>query len=191
MAVWQDDRLIADDTKKYNDSVEQAQQFIQGLARSLGVKSEYIVTGYEDALYYLWKEGNVPDNLDPLKSDLKDGLERQRLARLLSRGLNQPTGYCLPLRKHDDGKWQSSSWTFRRGKMYLIQGDSPMGLRLPLDSLPWVERKIQEERSLFEEHPPLQEFHGEVAQRYSQWVEAPPEHEGIHEQQLEYEKIFI
>jgi uncharacterized protein (DUF2126 family)/transglutaminase-like putative cysteine protease len=189
VAVWQDDRLIADDTKKYDYSVEQAQQFIQGLARSLGLKSEYIVTGYEDALYYLWKEGNVPDNLDPLKSDLKDDLERQRLARLLSRGLNQPTGYCLPLRNED--KWQSSLWTFRRGKMYLIPGDSPMGLRLPLDSLPWVKRKkIHEERSLFEDHPPLQEFHGEVAQRYSQWVEAPPEHEGIHEQQLEYVDII-
>jgi uncharacterized protein (DUF2126 family)/transglutaminase-like putative cysteine protease len=189
VAVWQDDRLIADDTKKYDYSVEQAQQFIQGLARSLGLKSEYIVTGYEDALYYLWKEGNVPDNLDPLKSDLKDDLERQRLARLLSRGLNQPTGYCLPLR--NEGKWQSSLWTFRRGKMYLIPGDSPMGLRLPLDSLPWVKRKkIHEERSLFEDHPPLQEFHGEVAQRYSQWVESPPEHEGIHEQQLEYVDII-
>jgi uncharacterized protein (DUF2126 family) len=29
-------------------------------------------------------------------------------------------------------------WFFRDERMYLIPGDSPMGYRLPLDSLPWV-----------------------------------------------------
>ncbi len=161
-AVWQDDCLIADDTKTYHYTSEDALTFVQELAARLGIKSDYIVTGYEDALYYLWKEGSLPDNLDPLSCELKDDLERQRLARLLSQGLNQPVGYALPLR-HVKTQWQSCSWTFKRDAMYLIPGDSPMGLRLPLESLPWVskkkrERDIQEPRSLFEPLPPLPDY---------------------------------
>ena len=34
--------------------------------------------------------------------------------------------------------WVSGPWFFRDERMYLIPGDSPMGYRLPLDSLPWV-----------------------------------------------------
>ena len=36
------------------------------------------------------------------------------------------------------GGWKSAPLDFRRGGLFLIPGDSPMGLRLPLDSLPWV-----------------------------------------------------
>lgn len=176
-AVWQDELLMADESQSYNYTVADARRFIEQLARRLGIKPEYVIPGYEDALYYLWKEGNVPANLDPLKIDLKDDRERQRLARLLSHGLNKPVGYVLPLRWNEAGQesgWHSYPWTFRRGAMYLIPGDSPLGVRLPLDSLPWVakeQRDIQEPRSLFEDLPSLPDFHGEVAQRYSQWVE--------------------
>jgi uncharacterized protein (DUF2126 family) len=44
-----------------------------------------------------------------------------------------------------------------------------MGLRLPIDSLPWVakeKREVFEERSLFEEQLPLADTQEEVAQRY-------------------------
>ncbi len=35
-------------------------------------------------------------------------------------------------------RWQTGAWFFRDQRMYLHPGDSPMGYRLPLDSLPWV-----------------------------------------------------
>jgi uncharacterized protein (DUF2126 family) len=34
--------------------------------------------------------------------------------------------------------WSTGPWFFRDERMYLLPGDSPMGYRLPLDSLPWV-----------------------------------------------------
>ena len=37
-------------------------------------------------------------------------------------------------------KWVSGRWFFRDERMFLIPGDSPMGYRLPLDSLPWVSK---------------------------------------------------
>ena len=29
-------------------------------------------------------------------------------------------------------------WSFRTGHLFLAPGDSPIGLRLPLDALPWI-----------------------------------------------------
>jgi uncharacterized protein (DUF2126 family) len=41
--------------------------------------------------------------------------------------------YVLPLQY---GSWKSGPWPFRDGRMFLLPGDSPAGLRLPLESLP-------------------------------------------------------
>lgn len=43
-------------------------------------------------------------------------------------------GSVLPLAR--EGKaWQTERWSFRRGRLFLVPGDSPVGLRLPLSSL--------------------------------------------------------
>ena len=57
------------------------------------------------------------------------------LARKLSQGLDKPTAYLIPLR-HTSKGWISCFWPSRRDELFLIPGDSPAGLRLPLDSLP-------------------------------------------------------
>ncbi len=190
--IWQEDQWLADDTQKYHYTVADAQNFITHLCKRLGVHSDNIAPTYEDTLYYLWKEGTVPANVDIKTADLKKDSERQRLLRLIDVGLNQPVGYALPLAwnylpPNPTTHWRSNIWEFRRGALYLIPGDSPIGLRLPLDSLPWrteQELDFQEEKSLFEEHLPLQDFHGEVAKRYAYYQKSPAEHPGTHQQTL-------
>jgi uncharacterized protein (DUF2126 family)/transglutaminase-like putative cysteine protease len=190
--VWRDRRLLAGEGVSSQHGNEQALRFLRSLALRLGLADGLIVPGFEDAFYYLWKEGTLPANVDPLKADLTDPLERRRLADLLQRGLATETGYALPLRwmeqPGDGGYWKSSRWTFRRGRMYLVPGDSPMGYRLPLDSLPWVapeEREGHHERSLFDELPPLGDVHGQVAQRYSEVHRGASEHVAYREQVAE------
>ena len=176
LPVWQDPELLADIAKDYGMTHEHAEKFTRSLAKHLGVDADHLIPAYEDVYYYLWKEGTLPDNVDPLKANLKDPLERQYLAKLLDKGLDTPTGYALPLQWHDDdGGWFSGPWSFRRGNMFLIPGGSSMGLRLPLDSLPWVapeKRKLPAEQSQFDDLPPLKDFHGDVARTYSR-IEKP------------------
>jgi uncharacterized protein (DUF2126 family) len=140
-AIWRDEHLIADETVDYGHGNQEAQRFISMLADRLRVESELVLPAYEDVWYYLWKERRLPTNVDPLKSELKDGEERARLARVFERGLGSIVGYVLPLqRQAADGSvhWVSGRWFLRSEHLFLIPGDSPIGYRLPLDSLPWV-----------------------------------------------------
>ena len=119
-------------------------------------RRDCVVPGYEDVWYYLWKERRLPINVDPLKSKLENEEERKRLARIFERGLGQVVGYALPVRPiFSDGlttRWQSGRWFLREENMYLLPGDSPMGYRLPLDSLPWY---ATDESSPWSERDPL------------------------------------
>ena len=146
--VWRNPALLADINKDYGHTVKQAQKFIHQISQRLGVHSRYIVTAFEDSFYYLWQEGTMPENLDPLKSNLKDSIERKTLTKLLDTGLDQPAGFTLPVKwDWSEQCWKSGPWDFRRGAMFLIPGNSPMGMRLPLASLPWVapdKRETQE-----------------------------------------------
>ena len=98
--------------------------------------------GYEDAFYYLWKERRLPINVDPFENKLSNPEDRERLGKIFEQGLDKIIGYALPLRRehYTDGSqsWVSGAWFYRPERMYLIPGDSAMGFRLPLDSLPWV-----------------------------------------------------
>jgi uncharacterized protein (DUF2126 family)/transglutaminase-like putative cysteine protease len=185
--VWRNPALLADITKDYGHTVKQAQKFIQQITQRLGLHPRYIVTAFEDSFYYLWQEGTLPENVDPLKSNLKDSIERKTLTKLLDTGLDQPAGFTLPVKWNwSEQCWKSGPWDFRRGAMFLIPGNSPMGMRLPLASLPWVapdKRESQEPQSLFEDLPELGDYYGEVTRRYSHIEAKNIEHPEIIEQE--------
>ncbi|MFP4348016.1 MAG: DUF2126 domain-containing protein [Desulfococcaceae bacterium] len=167
--LWKNTELLADETRDYGYGVQEAEQFARYLARQMSVSPDYLVPGYEDPFYLLWAEGNLPTDIDPLKANLKDPLERRRLARILSEDPAAPAGFALPLQwDFKRERWESSPWTFRRGYMFLTPGDSPMGLRLPLEALPWTteeKRAPMPERSQLSEFPPLPDLHQTVAKR--------------------------
>ncbi|WP_163339508.1 DUF2126 domain-containing protein [Desulfopila sp. IMCC35008] len=133
--VWQDEKWLADVSKDYGFGTKEAEKFIHKLAEVLGVKNEYIRESYEDITHYLLKEQQLPVNVTPTDPKLEDPDERRRMVRAFQRGLGAVVGYVLPLQY---GSWKSGPWTFKSEYMYLLPGDSPAGLRLPLGSLPWV-----------------------------------------------------
>jgi len=143
--IWKDDSLIADEAKDYGYGAKEAKELLARISRVVGADPKYILPGYEDAFYYTWKERRLPSNVTPEKSNLTDNLERERIARTFQKGLGEVVGYALPIKRASYGNetgWMSGAWFLRDDDtLWLIPGDSPMGLRLPLDSIPWVGEK--------------------------------------------------
>ncbi len=185
-AIWKNEEWLAQAGQDYGHTVEDAQRFAEAMTPYLGLPSRYVQATYEDALAALLQEAEIPLNLDAERVDLNDPSARGQLANKLSRGLNKPTGYVLPLAwRYDTHHWHSALWRTRRDRLYLVPGDSAMGLRLPLGSLPWVAEEKREpwiEVDPFAPTAPLANFHGEVAVRYSHLEQAAPEHPEIHPQ---------
>jgi uncharacterized protein (DUF2126 family)/transglutaminase-like putative cysteine protease len=138
-AAWMDPSLFADEQHPDGHGAADAERFIAALAAQLGVTAGHVQAGYEDVWYYLWRERQLPVNADPFDARLDDELERDRLRRVFTQGLDTVVGYALPIRRVGgrDGYWATGRWFLRSERLYLFPGDSPMGLRLPLDSLPW------------------------------------------------------
>jgi len=141
--IWKDDSLIADESKDYGHGTTEAGELIRRLARNLGANPAHVLPAYEDLFYYTWKERRLPSNVSPTSSNWKNAQERERLARVFQRGLGEVVGYALPIEVaggHGGSiQWRSGAWFLRDGEtLWLIPGDSAMGLRLPLDSIPWV-----------------------------------------------------
>ena len=134
--LWQNQALLADPTQDNGVTHEQAKAFTTHLAEELGLNPAHATPAYEDTFYFLWETGNLPTNVDPRTLDPADKLERQTLAQLLDVGLDKPKGYVLPLEyDHDTDRWATSPWAFKREHLFLLPGNSGMGLRLPLDRL--------------------------------------------------------
>jgi uncharacterized protein (DUF2126 family)/transglutaminase-like putative cysteine protease len=140
---WQDPEVFADERQPSAYTSADALRFMQALTRQLDLPGNTVVPGYEDTWYYLWRERRLPVNVDPFDARLDDEMERNRLRRVFNQGLDQAVGYVLPLQPLESGDpalsaWQTGCWFLREERMYLMPGDSPMGWRLPLDSLPWA-----------------------------------------------------
>ena len=162
--IWLDPALIADEDRAYGFTADDAMRFAQALAETLGVDPKYAIPGYEDAWYYLWKERRLPTNVDPLNSKLDNEEDRARLAKVFEQGLGSVVGTVLPLRKSSDPgpAWESGPWALRAEHLFLIPGDSPMGFRLPLDSLGWEApgaRQFMDARDPFAPRGPLMQYH--------------------------------
>ncbi|GAB0118096.1 transglutaminase family protein [Acidisoma sp. 7E03] len=159
--IWLDPALLASDDDTDNATPADAAQFAALLAERLGLDPAFVIPAYEDIHYFLWRENRLPANVIVEDAKLRDPLERARLARVFGQGLGSVVGSVLPLRRvaQGDGRiWESGKWFFRDGPMFLIPGDSPVGFRLPLESLPWADPAhlpYETERDPFSPRPAL------------------------------------
>ena len=143
--MWLDETLFSDETTPEGYGDDEAERFAAQLVKILGLPAHSQIPAHEDVMLQAQIEQRLPVNLNPLKTDLKAPEQRRRLARLLAHDLGRVVGYVLPLKPREldpnialGTAWRTSAWPLKRENLYLTEGDSPMGLRLPLNALPWV-----------------------------------------------------
>jgi uncharacterized protein (DUF2126 family)/transglutaminase-like putative cysteine protease len=160
--AWSDPALLADpDGAKGDADAAAAHGFALALAERLHVDTGAVLHAYEDQPYFLMREARMPANMVAEAAQSRDPLERARIIRVFSQGLDQPVGSVLPLRRagrRGARHWQTEKWEMREGKLFLVPGDSSAGVRLPLNSLPWVdptEAEDEPEPDPFEDQGPL------------------------------------
>ena len=139
--IWNDPSLIAGASEALRASDAEAEGLAREVAVQLGIEPDNVIAAYEDASYWLLKEAALPVNVDPGDPKIDDPEERSRMVRAFDHGLTRPTGFVLPVQVWNAEarpRWKSERWPLRRGKLFLIPGDSPVGYRLPIKSLPFV-----------------------------------------------------
>ena len=138
--IWKNAELIAKIDNPRKAEIADAQRMMEGTAKRLGLDAGYVMPAYEDPVHWLQKEAALPVNVDPGNSKLADPEERSRMARVFRRRAQQGQGIRAadPARGRRRQGWMSEHWKLRRPHLFLIPGDSPLGLRLPMSSLPHI-----------------------------------------------------
>ena len=140
--IWRDEATIAREGTDAEPDIAAAESFTRAIASRLEVSEDAVLPAFEDPWHFMEKERRLPENVTLDNSKLDDPMERDRLARVFSRGLSKPAGFVLPVQRWNarDGRrrWFSEPWSTRTDTLVLIPGDSPVGFRLPIASLPHV-----------------------------------------------------
>ncbi len=140
--LWERPQLV-DHKSPVSADATTAAQFTADLCVRLGLPADSAMPAYEDPGHFALNEQKLPLGIDPASNKLDDPAERARLVAVFSRGLGKPTGYVLPIQvwqTRDHGRrWMTEHWTLRRERLFLVPGDSPVGYRLPISSLPYLE----------------------------------------------------
>lgn len=139
--IWQNPGLIAEEGARTGANAQMAQTLLREMAAELDLAPDYILPAFENPAEWLVREANLPANVTPTNSELKDPEARHRIATVFNRGLTEPVGFVLPVQtwqgqSTEGRRWRSERWQLRRGHIFLAPGDSPVGYRLPLGALP-------------------------------------------------------
>ena len=143
--LWRDAALIADTTQAgRRDDRRRAQAFGERSRRACGLPPTLLITAYEDVPKLLATRRRCRSTSIRCRPISRKPDERARLARLLDGGprRRRRASCCRCARSKTTAAapsaGMSSPWPLRREQLFAVAGDSPLGLRLPLGSLPDV-----------------------------------------------------
>ncbi|RRQ28848.1 transglutaminase family protein [Rhodococcus sp. Eu-32] len=149
-SLWRNSDLVADpwlpdDRRPAPVDPATSRALVEKLVEALGLPETQARPAYEDPLVRLLDLVRQPYGDPPHDDDIEPGADsaetRAALLRRLESSTDEPAAFVLPISRSVDGAgWQSADWTLRRGRLVLLEGDSPAGLRLPLNAITWAGR---------------------------------------------------
>ena len=160
--LWSDPTLLDDPWTPGSAKPSQAGELAAAIVGALGAPPSCCLPAYEDTLARLLEEARLPmgepalGDVDPADQRMRGPNARLAVVQQLDDTAGEPAGWVLPLHRLEDGSgWATTRWRFRRGRLVLLPGTSPLGLRLPLSSVAWEPPPGVAERAAFEELPAL------------------------------------
>ena len=152
--LWSDPARLADphdEAAAVEDAPARAEALARAITADLGLPESQLRPCYEDPLARLLNEVSEPEGPRP---DRDPAYADPGLVAELDQAETEPAAWALPLVPSwfGDG-WASPDWRTRRGRLVLVPGDSPAGMRLPLGSLSWREPDFGGEESYLRAKP--------------------------------------
>ncbi|UQX87471.1 transglutaminase family protein [Jatrophihabitans telluris] len=147
-------------THEPGQGVELAGRLMAEIALRLGIDpaAGQVQPAYPDLLQRMVAETQLPSGPPPTADESRGLFADARADRIgeLDTETGRPVGWVLPLHRAEDGRgWATTTWRSRRGRIVLIEGNSPIGMRLPLSSIAWSPGFGWPERSAFAPLDPL------------------------------------
>jgi uncharacterized protein (DUF2126 family)/transglutaminase-like putative cysteine protease len=162
VSMWSDQSLLDDPWAEGSAKPAQAAEVAAAIVDALGAPAACCLPAYEDALALLLEEARLPlgpppvGDVDPADRRMRAHNARLAVVERLDDAAGEPAGWVLPLHRTSDGsRWATTRWRLRRGRLVLVPGTSPLGLRLPLGSIAWEPPPGIPERAAFEQLPAL------------------------------------
>jgi uncharacterized protein (DUF2126 family)/transglutaminase-like putative cysteine protease len=141
--LWRNPTLIATESTAPDATIVDARRVAQGIATTLGLPHEALIDAYEDPLPRLQERIRHPVEREPPAGPDQPESDFVNALRGVDQGDQPVAGIVLPLRGRAapdpagvQAAWETSRWPLRRKRLFLLPGDSAIGYRLPLDSLP-------------------------------------------------------
>jgi uncharacterized protein (DUF2126 family)/transglutaminase-like putative cysteine protease len=137
--LWDHPELLADpyeESQADSKAAGLAESVARAIAAEFGLPEDHVQPCIEDPLSELADDVRRPAGP---RSEQEPDADLELVGKL-DESVDKSAGWVLPLAPAWWGAgWVSAAWRTRRGRLVLIPGDSPAGMRLPLDSVSWVD----------------------------------------------------
>ena len=145
IALWHNDELLdspwgpAQPRLAEGDADDLPRDLALAIAARLGVPGEVCRPAYEDPFERAWTQARRPSGRRPGVPGATEPALRPDAVDRHDQEPGPAAGWVVPVFADPDGAgWATAHWRLRRRHLFLTPGNSPMGLRLPLDSLAWT-----------------------------------------------------